>query len=114
MTDFGDPILGFGEDTVYGCSVQLSLNDLSTYCNDQSSTQNQPIFKNLEFFSKYGQFGNANIYKPKDWKDLITDDSFSSLGISGDKFKDATKSCKHYSSVNYKIYYAKMGFTDNP
>ena len=29
-------------------------------------------------------------------------------------FNDASRSCKIYSSVGYKVYYAKMGFTDNP
>ncbi len=65
MTDFGDPVLGFGENTIYGCSVSLSLNDLSSYCADQTRIVTLPLFTNLDFFDKYGQFGNANIYKPK-------------------------------------------------
>lgn len=65
MKDFGDPVLGFGEDTVYGCSVTLSLGDLNTYCGDQTNIVSLPLFQNLDFFDKFGQFGNANIYKPK-------------------------------------------------
>lgn len=73
-----------------------------------------PLFSNLDFFDKYGQFGNANIYKPKDWKDIIVDSDFSSLGSQNSPFSFNSRSCKLYSSVNYKIYYAKMGYTDNP
>jgi hypothetical protein len=71
MTDYGDPVLGFGENTIYGCSVSLSLNDLSSYCADQTKIATLPIFSNLDFFAKYGQFGNANIYKPKVRKNMI-------------------------------------------
>jgi len=91
MTDFGDPVLGFGENTVYGCSMALSLNDLRSYCGDQSNIKSLPLFKNLEFLSKFGQFGNANIYKPKDWKDVIEDASFVSLGSQAENFNDQTR-----------------------
>ena len=54
MTDFGDPVLGFGENTIYGCSVSLSLNDLTSYCADQTRIVTLPLFSNLDFFDKYG------------------------------------------------------------
>ena len=114
MTDFGDPTITFGEDTTYGCSVNLALNDLRDYCQNAAQIKDLPLFKNLEFIKKYGQFGNANIYNPKDWEDIKQTNTASLLGTTVSQWSDSEKQCKLYSSVHYTIYYAKMGFSDNP
>ena len=63
LKDFGDVSINFGEDIIYGCTKRLNLNDLQNYCNDQNNLAGQGIYKNLEFFEYFGQFGNADIYK---------------------------------------------------
>jgi hypothetical protein len=35
LSSFGDAVVNFGEDIVYGCTKRLSAIDLQTYCNDQ-------------------------------------------------------------------------------
>eukprot|EP00347_Sterkiella_histriomuscorum_P004630 403359727 len=112
--DYGDPVLKFGQDISYGCSVQLNLAELQAYCSGlATSIVNSQLFKNLEFIQRYGEFGNANIYQPSDWKNVNVDISFQSLG-SQISYTDFNKTCYFYPNAHYKIFYAKMGFEDNP
>ena len=64
MFDYGDPIVTFGEDLTYGCGVTMNRAQLEEYCNNGTQIISYPLFSNLDFFTKYGQFGNANIYNP--------------------------------------------------
>lgn len=64
MKDVGDPIVNFGEDISYGCGKSLSLSELASYCTESSKIASLPIFTNVNFWTVYGQFGNANIYNP--------------------------------------------------
>ena len=64
MSDFGDPVVNFGEDIIYGCGVPMNLSSLKAYCQNPFAILSLPIFSNIQFWANYGQFGNANIYNP--------------------------------------------------
>ena len=61
--DFGDQVINFGENMIYGCAKSLSLSDLQNYCKTQDNFKSQGIYENLAAFEYFGQFGNADIYK---------------------------------------------------
>ena len=84
MSEIGDPFVSFGEDMTYGCSKHMNLADLKAYCENVDEVKNLPLFQNLDFWQKYGQFGNANIYNPMDWEDIKIDSSVESLGQSAE------------------------------
>jgi hypothetical protein len=66
MSDIGDPTVNFGTDLVYGCGVSLNSQEFLNYCQNSQTLINQlEIFSNTKFFTKFGKFGNANIYNPK-------------------------------------------------
>lgn len=101
----GDPIVNFGENIIYGCGISLKKDEFDTYCNDPSSMKSLPLFENLAFWTKFGQFGNANIYNPNDWDNVKTDSTYDKLGT---KIASNSQegSCTLYSGVTYKIYYS--------
>jgi hypothetical protein len=33
FTDYGDPIVTFGEDLLYGCAIKMNRAQLEQYCN---------------------------------------------------------------------------------
>ncbi|CDW73609.1 UNKNOWN [Stylonychia lemnae] len=113
-TDYGDPVVNFSQDLNYGCSVQKTYSELKSYCSDlNSNIDGMQLFKNLEFIQKFGEFGNANLYFTQDWKDIKVDVSYQKLGDQI-AFYDINKTCHFYPNAHYKIFYAKMGFSDNP
>lgn len=63
MFDLGDPVVEFGKDLVYGCSVELNLEELQSYCQTPTDIFRElAIFDNAQYIQQYGEFGNANIY----------------------------------------------------
>ena len=111
LSDYADPIITFGEDLVYTCSISLTQAQLQSYCGNQPQIQSLPLFSNLAFWQLFGRFGNANIYSPKDWTAVTIDESFSSLGAGTLNGPACTS---FYSSVNYKLYWSTVGYQENP
>ena len=92
------------------------LASLKSFCTDatsQDTIKSLEIFSNLDQFTKYGKFGNANLYYPKDWEDVSVDSSFSG-DLGSMEWDDSTNTCKIYSSALVKIDYSSMGYEENP
>jgi hypothetical protein len=93
----------------------MTRAQLEIYCNNgQTILSNYPIFGNLAFWTKFGQFGNANVYNPKDWRDVTANTDLSELGTLTKPWSSFERSCTMNSGVSYKVYFAKIGYTDNP
>ena len=54
-----DPVVTFGEDLSYGCSLELTAAELASSCGSLALAEYE-IFKNLEQIDQVGRFGNAD------------------------------------------------------
>ena len=54
-----DPVVTFGEDLSYGCSLELTGPELESRCGSFALSDFE-IFKNLEKVDMVGRFGSAN------------------------------------------------------
>ena len=54
-----DPVVTFGENLSYGCSVELTGPELESRCGSFALSEYE-IFKNLERVDMVGRFGSAN------------------------------------------------------
>ena len=116
LADFGDPIINFKEDLTYGCTNSMTKAELETRCKATATTQqnvkNLQIFANLDELKKVGKLGNANIFYPKDWLDVVDDPSMASLGKAA--WDADLGQCTIYSSVLIKVVYYNVGYTKDP
>ena len=58
----GDPVVTFGENLSYGCSLSFTQAELETKCGDALNLKDFEIFDNLATIDTVGQFGNANFH----------------------------------------------------
>jgi len=99
----------------YGCAVPYNKESLESVCNDEKTSawiKTFDIFNNLKEFTKFGKWGNADIYTTKDWNLVKEDPSFAKLGDA--VWHESNQTCLIYSSVLIKIIYGKTGFDENP
>jgi len=66
LAEMGDPVLRFNVDLSYGCTLAYTFQELKDSCSStKTPVANLEIFKNLNYIDTFGQFGNADVYKPK-------------------------------------------------
>lgn len=65
----------------------------------------------MEKLTKFGKFGNANVYYTNDWLDVTIDEDFDRLGASQLSIDDK---CLIYSRVELEFVYSEMGFEFQP
>jgi len=66
LADLGDPVLSFEENLIVGCSVSYTLDQLKQACVKGNNLMGGfELFKNMEEFQYFGQFGDADLYKEK-------------------------------------------------
>ena len=63
---FEDPQLTFDDSIIYGCYLDLSFEELKTFCEDQQYKQ-LSIFQNLREFTHVGKYGNSSILQKSEW-----------------------------------------------
>lgn len=67
----------------------------------------------MDFFQRFGQFGNANYHYEKDWVSILVEDEFASK-FGSKTWIEANNTCQLYSNIDYLVTYAKTGFTQRP
>ena len=58
-TYYEDPILSFEDSTIYGCTLQLTLDELQDFCQ-RNLYQHLMLYQNLFLMDKVGISGNAD------------------------------------------------------
>ena len=109
---YQDPVIGFGQNAVYGCKVPMNKDELRSFCNEKRWL-NLMLFNN-DFTDKYmAMFGNANPHFVQDWVQIETDimDKTSSKA----EWIESQATC-NFPPVAFfiKIYYAKIFTKDEP
>lgn len=69
----------------------------------------------------FGKYGNADIFKTKDWSEVYEYEKDPATGFENVKFSNlgtstwdsTSETCTIYSSVLIKVIYHGMGFKDN-
>ena len=62
----GDPVLNFKENLTVGCSMKYDLASFEKSCvQGEALLSGIQLFKNLEDFTHFGEFGNADFYRAK-------------------------------------------------
>lgn len=69
---FNEPTLTFDDSTVYGCSVQLTRQELQDFCQSKK-WNNLMIYQNFLLMQYVGKFGNANPHYIEDWVKVTLD-----------------------------------------
>ena len=69
---YDDPVLTFEDATVFGCTLELNLQELEDFCL-KSKWQHLMIFQNLLQLELVGSSGNANPRWEKDWLQIDID-----------------------------------------
>ena len=111
-TYFEDPILTFEDSLVYGCSIELDLQEFKDFCQN-SLYQHLMLFQNLFLMDKVGISGNADVHYAKDWIDVevpTNEDTFneaSELGVSSD-------TCELPSTRVVEIFYKRVNTKRDP
>lgn len=101
-----DPVLSFEDSILYGCHLDLSYKELEEFCSN-NEYQNLMIFNNLFTLKYIGKFGNANVHFIKDWLELSKDNVQSGAAFSSSE-------CTFPSAAQVRIFYSKLGSTENP
>lgn len=97
----GDPVVKFDFDVSYLCTQKFDLAELKAYCENTSLDINEyAIIQNMDLFEEFGQFGNANFYYAKDWKETKFSADFRQNFGTKEWFGD-TETCKIYSNIHY-------------
>jgi len=66
LADMGDPVLNFKENLTVGCSVKYDLASFEKNCVQGAALLSGfQLFQNLEDFTYFGEFGNADLYRAK-------------------------------------------------
>lgn len=66
-----------------------SKDELKTLCQDSAtkdSIKNLQIFKNLENMKIFGKYGNADVFKTKDWSEVYEYEKDPATGFENVKF----------------------------
>lgn len=71
-TYYDDPLMTFEDSSVHGCTVDLTYDELETFCK-QKSWRSLVLFQNFNkngAFGKVGRYANSDPNYPKDWIDI--------------------------------------------
>lgn len=71
-TYFDDPLMTFEDSSVTGCTIDLTFEELRTFCN-QKSWRSLVLFQNFYqkgAFEKVGRYANSDPNYPKDWVNI--------------------------------------------
>jgi len=71
-TYYEDPILSFEDSTIYGCSLELTLEELRDFCT-KNLYEHLMLFQNLFLMDIVGKSGNADQHYIKDWLQIEID-----------------------------------------
>ena len=112
FTIYKNPIfnndLTFGNDLVWGCSENLSLQELKNLCINQI-WKNKLIYDITKQLNFTGQFGNANRHFILDW---IKSDDFN-INSYQSIWDDLSNKCLIPSIIHIDIMYANYGLFNN-
>ena len=67
-TYFEDPVLTFEDSLIYGCSIELNLDEFEKFCKN-NMFQHLMLFQNLFQMDKVGISGNADPHYSSGWLD---------------------------------------------
>ena len=68
-TYFEDPVLTFEDSLVYGCKLELTLEELQDFCRN-SYYKHLMLYQNLFLMKQVGVSGNADQHFASDWIDV--------------------------------------------
>lgn len=109
LTYFSDPVLTFEDSMFYGCTLELTKDELSNFCTNREWIH-LVLFQNLFQLDRFGYFGNSAPEFIKDWGTVIStgDDPFQApAGNTGD-------TCDFPSTRIVEVYYSKLNTFEDP
>ena len=109
LTDFNkENTINFGENTKWGCSIKMDLDELKFFCNNQV-WKKLAIYNILKNITLVGIFGNADRHYILDWleSDPFNIDDYQSIW---DETKNA---CLIPSIIKLDFVYVNVGLVDS-
>ncbi|CAG9318470.1 unnamed protein product [Blepharisma stoltei] len=103
------PIINFGHEMIYNCYLEMSYEDLKTYCTSTTDNTELPIFSTHSEITHIGKFGSIDYSNPDDWVEVSTSSSSSTP-----TFSETTGTCTIPNLLHYEIIVAKVGIVSNP
>ena len=105
---FEDPLLIFTDSTLYGCHLDMNLDELEEFCNAQQYKYLM-LFQNLYGLKKMGKFGESDPHFLKDWIDVeVLKASNKATWTPG------RNRCQFPSTATIDIFYERFGHEDDP
>lgn len=109
---FDDPVLTFEDSFVYGCSIELTYDELKDFCLNRG-WNNLMLFQNMYLMQLIGRYGSSDPHFLDDWIRLYVDtnkDKYEEVG----SWNAVEGSC-YFASVHVvEIFYKKLGTVTNP
>ena len=110
-TYFEDPVLTFEDSLVYGCKLELTLEELQEFCRN-SYYKHLMLYQNLFLLDKVGISGNADQHYINDWIDVEVVDDEDLFKQSSELSDDHT--CELPSVRVVEIFYKRINTDKEP
>ena len=105
-------VLTFEDSMLFGCSVELTFDELADFCNNQG-WYNMLIFQNFWDMEQFGVSGNANPAFTNDWSN-VKDEANNYDIKKEEQFYGIKGECEFPSTHEVQIYYQQIGTVQNP
>ena len=112
-TYYEDPILSFEDSTIYGCSLELTLEELRDFCR-KNLYEHLMLFQNLFLLDKVGKTGNADQHYIKDWLQIEIDTNKDIFGTQKAELSTDQDSCEFPSTRVVEIFYKRINTDKEP
>lgn len=103
---FEDPLLTITDSTLYGCHLDLTLDELEDFCvNDKFKFL--MLFQNMESLQMIGKFGVSNPNFFSDWIEVEKLESVLEAEFN-------INTCQFPSTAVLRVFYEKFGWEEEP
>jgi hypothetical protein len=109
-TSFYSPVIAYGQELVYSCSVGYDLSNLATFCASSANVSTKFQIFNALSFSAVAKFGNIYTTNNTDDWVLVT----NSVPAGGMSWSSGNNSCILPGILVLDVIYTQVGPYDNP